>query len=389
MHLNGKNITTVVSDFDGTILKKGEWQPSERFYEIINELLERGNLFIAASGRQYMNLHDMLKRLNKEIVYICENGCLVIYKGEVLHKETISLELARELLQDLQKLDAEADITFSTAETCYMVDKGNGFIEIMEQVVKYHVTRVGSYEQIEEEPLKIAIHFKEEISENVAEFLRRKYDNRLQVVDAGNHFLDFNPIASGKGEALKKLAGKLGFSIEECIAFGDSENDINMLQTAGVAFAMEHAKTHIKTEADYVCESVEDVVAYLLEEEKQLEEWVNTLACSTGKSPQEANQFWDRLKRDPELMEELIYYSKNRDFLCKHKVAGYTVADILVWQVDHFKAYLDRREEINRYRQDKLLYNSFDILLQMRKNPEPYLKKLQAETGTDYESKYS
>ena len=91
---------------------------------------------------------------------------------------------------------------------------------------------------------------------------------------------------------------------------------------------------------------------------------------------------------DEELLEELEYYAIHKEFLCKYKVAGYTVTDILVWQVDHFKAYLDRREEINRYRQDKLIYNSFDILLQMRDKPEFYVNKLQGETGTDYEGKY-
>ena len=103
---------------------------------------------------------------------------------------------------------------------------------------------------------------------------------------------------------------------------------------------------------------------------------------------EDAKNFWETLRKDAEILEELEYYAAHGEFLCKYKVAGYTVTDILVWQVDHFKAYLDRREEINRYRQDKLIYNSFEILLQMRQNPEPFVNKLQGETGTDYEGKY-
>ena len=219
-------------------------------------------------------------------------------------------------------------------------------------------------------------------------YFKDRYGKELQVVDAGNGFLDFNPLTSGKGPALKVVAEKLGFKVAECVSFGDSENDMSMLQTTGVAFAMETAKPHVKAVADYVCDSVEEVLTFLMEEEARLQEWVHNLAISAGKSHEESNEFWQTLKADVELLEELEYYAVHGEFLCKYKVAGYTVTDILVWQVDHFKAYLDRREEINRYRQDKLLYNSFEILLQMRQNPEVYVNKLQGETGTDYESKF-
>ena len=81
----------------------------------------------------------------------------------------------------------------------------------------------------------------------------------------------------------------------------------------------------------------------------------------------------------------ISYYGS---FLCKYQVAGYTLADILVWQVDHFKAYLDRHEEVNRYKQEKLLLTSLDVMLQMEENPQIYVEKMQNETGTDYEGKY-
>lgn len=388
MRINGKNITTIVSDFDGTILKDGAWDAPEAFYEVINEAAGKGHFFIAASGRQYPNMHAMLKRLNRDIAYICENGCLVMYQDEVVYKETIEAELAKELLTDMQKLGDSVELTISGAGTCYMVPYNPVFAEVMEHEVKYHVTRLKSFSEIKEAPLKMSIYFPEGIPEEAAAVFREKYGTRLQVVDAGNNFLDFNPLGSGKGPALKMLAKKFGFSLEECIAFGDSENDMSMLEAAGISFAMESAKPHVKAVADYVCESVEDVIRYGMEQEALLKDWACALAVSAGKSTEEAERFFNRLKADKELLEELEYYSVHQNFLCKYKVAGYTVTDILVWQVDHFKAYLDRHEEVNRYRQDKLLYNAFDILLQMRENPQPYVDKLQGETGTDFVDKY-
>ncbi|MBP3351964.1 MAG: HAD family hydrolase [Lachnospiraceae bacterium] len=388
MRINGKRITTIVSDFDGTILKKGAMEPTEEFFRIIDKAMEEGHWFIAASGRQYFNMYNMLNKLKKEIVYICENGCLVMYKGEVLHKETIEQDLAGGLIKELQAQGGGTELIVSGEKTCYVAPHNPGFADVMEHKVKYHITRLKSFAEVPEEPLKISIHYPEGIPQEKSRYFKQKYGEWLQVVDAGNGFLDFNPLTSGKGPALKKVAQKLGLDIQECMAFGDSENDMSMLETAGISFAMEEAKEHIKGVADYVCDSVEDVVWFAMEAEEDLKEWTCTLAKSVGKTMEEAVEFWDRLKEDAELLEELEYYAIHKEFLCKYKVAGYTVTDILVWQVDHFKAYLDRREEINRYRQDKLIYNSFDILLQMRDKPEFYVNKLQGETGTDYEGKY-
>lgn len=388
MRINGRKITTIVSDFDGTILKRGAMEPPTEFFRVIDCAMEEGHLFIAASGRQYFNMHNMLKGLKQEIVYICENGCLVMYKGEVLHKETIEIDLAMGLIEELQAQAGGSELIVSGERTCYVAPHEPKFGDVMEQKVKYHITRLESFAKVPEKPLKISIYYPAGIPQEKSQYFKQKYGKQLQVVDAGNGFLDFNPLTSGKGPALEIVARKLGFSIQESMAFGDSENDMSMLETAGISFAMEEAKPHVKAVADFVCNSVEDVVLFALKAEEDLKEWTYSLACSVGKNENEAADFWERLKKDDQLLEELEYYAIHKEFLCKYKVAGYTVTDILVWQVDHFKAYLDRREEINRYRQDKLIYNSFDILLQMRENPEFYVNKLQGETGTDYEGKY-
>ena len=52
----------------------------------------------------------------------------------------------------------------------------------------------------------------------------------------------------------------MGLSVEEFVAFGDNENDITMLQTAGLSYAVDTAKPHVKEQADFVCEDVETVL---------------------------------------------------------------------------------------------------------------------------------
>lgn len=121
---------------------------------------------------------------------------------------------------------------------------------------------------------------------------------------------------------------------------------------------------------------------------QEIREWAVRLAQCAGQSDEEAERFAARLENCPGLWEELCYYYEHQSFQCKYQVAGYTIADVLVWQVDHFKAFLDRPEDMNRYRQDRLVWSAFHTLLEMREHPERYQRKLQEETGTDYAGKY-
>lgn len=99
-------------------------------------------------------------------------------------------------------------------------------------------------------------------------------------------------------------------------------------------------------------------------------------------------QFWTSLRREEEILEEFCYYAENRQFACKASVRGCTVIDIMVWQIDHFKAQLDRGEPGMRDNGGKMLLLAFDTMLKMKREPERYLRMMQQETGTDYPDKY-
>ncbi len=121
---------------------------------------------------------------------------------------------------------------------------------------------------------------------------------------------------------------------------------------------------------------------------REIREWAVKLAECAGQPHEQAEEFAVKLEQYEDIQEELCYYYEHQNFLCKYQVAGYTVVDILVWQVDHFKAFLDRPGEMNRYHQDRLVWSAFHTMLEMKEHPESYRRKMQEETGTDYAGKY-
>lgn len=114
-----------------------------------------------------------------------------------------------------------------------------------------------------------------------------------------------------------------------------------------------------------------------------LKQYVADLASEAKMGDGYGEKLWEGICHSGGLLQELAYYHDYGKFLCKYKVAGYTLADVLVWQVDHFKLYLDRPMEMNRYRQERLLLEAFETMLQMEQDPVPFIEKMTGETGQD------
>lgn len=120
----------------------------------------------------------------------------------------------------------------------------------------------------------------------------------------------------------------------------------------------------------------------------RLQSFVRELCRRGGEDGDFEEQFLAALSENEEICQELVYYMEHKDFACKAKVQGYTVVDIMVWQMDHFKARLDRDNTGTRENPARMVLLAFDTLLKMQRDPEKYIAKLKQETGTDYEGKY-
>lgn len=123
-------------------------------------------------------------------------------------------------------------------------------------------------------------------------------------------------------------------------------------------------------------------------EEKRVAGFVDSLCRYAGESEVFAGEFWEKLRKDKEIYQEFVYYMEHGNFACEAKVEGYSVVDVMVWQMDHFKAHLDRDNSRTRQNGDGMLLLAFDTLLNMRENPRKYIDKMMSETGTDYPDKY-
>ena len=257
-------IRLIASDLDGTLLHNGAQQLTPRTIELIRALTRKGLHFIAASGRQYDNERRLFAPIKDEISYIAENGSLCIHRGEVISRGIIPDDLAYRIMHDIKK-NPDYEIVVSREDTCLIEDRCPEFVNHIVNVMKNTTEIVDDITKIKGPFLKIAVaNMKSHDVHSYLKELQGKYSDQLKVVTSGNIWIDFIVPGYNKGTGLQAFLDLFGVKPEECMAFGDQYNDIEMLELAGYGYAMSNAAPGIAGHAKYVTDSVEEVLEDVL-----------------------------------------------------------------------------------------------------------------------------
>ena len=98
--------------------------------------------------------------------------------------------------------------------------------------------------------------------------------------------------------------------------------------------------------------------------------------------------FINALGEHPEIRDEYVYYLEHGSYSCAYTIEGCSIADIIIWQMDNFKALLDNAEAQNKSNPYKMTLLGFDTMMKMAEDPATYITKMRATTGTDYLGKF-
>ncbi|MGO5051645.1 HAD family hydrolase [Lachnospiraceae bacterium LCP25S3_G4] len=255
-------IKLIASDLDGTILQNGAQSIEPGFLQLIMDLKAKGIHFVAASGREYDNMRRLFTGIEDEISYISVNGSQYHYHGRRHILSTISRELTHRIIKAIRAYQG-CDIIYSTTNALYVEPKNEAFIHHLTEEVHNNVTLIDDLLQIEEPALKIALYNTNGV-DAVEDYFTTCFQDEISVRTSGNLWLDFIPFGADKGVALKRLIGHMGIFPEECMAFGDQRNDLEMLEFAGVSYAMEHAAPGVADCSNYTTDSVSRIIKKLL-----------------------------------------------------------------------------------------------------------------------------
>jgi len=96
--------------------------------------------------------------------------------------------------------------------------------------------------------------------------MKAHFGERLYISKSLPYFLEFAAAGVTKGAGLDFLAEHMGFTREQTVAFGDGENDVELVEWGGYGIAVENAHPRVKAVADWICPSAQEQgVAQVLE----------------------------------------------------------------------------------------------------------------------------
>ena len=230
-----------------------------------------GIRLVIASGRPAKGIFqygDQLEMKMHNGLFVCYNGARVVdcQTGEVYVNVTIPKETTQRVLNHMKKFDVRPMITHGShmvVEDVYncMVKDGDREFNVIE-----YESRMNGYKLMEVEDLESFVDgpVNKILTAGDSDYLQAHYkemsapfEGELSMMFTANFYYEFTANGVDKGKALTIAMDKLGILPEECIAFGDAENDISMLKFAGIGVAMGNAQQCVKDIADEITDDNE------------------------------------------------------------------------------------------------------------------------------------
>jgi hypothetical protein len=104
---------------------------------------------------------------------------------------------------------------------------------------------------------------------------------------------------------------------------------------------------------------------------------------SSGETKQWCDKLWEDMVFQNDLLEEFIYFLDNHSLKDNVKCEGYGLIDLYMWQLNKFNVMGDSGKNTEFCNKDRMVLWAFRDMIDMRKNPEPFIKNMNLGKGMD------
>ena len=259
-------IRLIAVDLDGTMLSR-ESTITRRVKNAVAAVRAAGVYFTVSTGRMFSAAAHFARELDIDLPLITYQGALVknSLSGEVLRYRPLPQVYARELITRVQQLGYHMN---GYLEDRLLVERDDELGRRYAANNGVEMVVVGDFnEYFQDDPTKLVVIAEEQQVTRLLAELAPAYQGKVHLSKSLPGYLEFSHLQATKGDALAYLARYFGVRKEEVMAIGDSYNDMEMLQYAGVGVAVANARDDLKRIADYVTsQSYGDGVVEALEQ---------------------------------------------------------------------------------------------------------------------------
>ena len=223
-------IKVIATDMDGTLLDARGQLNLPRLEKILDQLDQRGIRFVIATGNEIHRMRQLLEHLVDRVVLVVANGARIFENNELIQAQTWDDAIVDKALAHF-KGRACQDQFVVTGMKGGFVKEGTIFTDLESFMTPEMIEKF--YQRM---------HFVDELTSDL-------FDGRVRAVSSGYGCIDILQAGIHKAWGLEELLKRWDLTSQQIMAFGDSENDVEMLEMAGIAYAMENADDKAKAVA--------------------------------------------------------------------------------------------------------------------------------------------
>ncbi|CQR47000.1 Sugar phosphatase YidA [Paraliobacillus sp. PM-2] len=260
----------IALDLDGTLLTDNK-VISERTKRIVLQAKKEGHIVVIATGRPHRASIDYYHELELNTPMVNFNGALIHHptdtKWQALHSP-LPVRTAKEIIQTCYNLEVK-NIMAEVSDDVYIDRYDEELMEILHTNKEDNPITIGSLKnELKVDPTSLLIHPRESHITSLREQLDTDHATVIEHRKWGAPWNVIEIVRKGMNKAvgLKRISHYYHIPQENIIAFGDEDNDLEMIEYAGIGVAMGNAIDELKQIANYVTDNNEqDGIGLFLE----------------------------------------------------------------------------------------------------------------------------
>jgi Cof subfamily protein (haloacid dehalogenase superfamily) len=262
-----ETIKLVASDLDGTMLDSSGKIP-ERNLRAVAEAMRAGVTVTISTGRMYGSAATFARRLGLgNTPILCYNGAMISNEaGETAMHLKLDIDVAREMLAIFRERGIYVQSYID--DVLYVESSSDrNFLDYQKHFGIMGKAIGDSVFDPQTPPTKLLIKTNGfEASRALMKEFSERFAGRAYVTSSSEDFVEMMNPAVDKGKCLIKLADILGVSMKNVMALGDGDNDVTMIECAGLGIAMANARDETKSYAREIAPSNDECgVAWAIE----------------------------------------------------------------------------------------------------------------------------
>ena len=255
-------ISFIVCGLENTLLKDNEPGISEETIELISELNRTGIRFAVATGRNYDAVKSLFGKVKNDIIYICNDGGVVIYQDKVISKTPIDRLVCLDVVSEIEKNDKyirRFKLVFSNERGAMINTHDIGFINYLRNK-GIEPEYVKDIKDLHGDVTKITICAGDGFDGATYEYFYTKWGKKANVAISSEEEAYITGEFVTKGMAIALLQHVFRISEEDTVVFGSGYSDIDMFERCFYSYAMQWADAEVRRSAKHIAENVNTIL---------------------------------------------------------------------------------------------------------------------------------